>query len=57
MTIAGFLGGYEGLFIILRIGIPLLLIYLVVKEARKWNNMFKEILENQKEIIRKLEEK
>lgn len=56
MTIAGFLGGYEFLIIILTLAIPIILIYLVVRGVKKWNNSFKEISDNQKLIIKKLDE-
>ena len=56
MAIAVFLGGYEGLLIILILGIPILIGFYVVKEIKKRNNSINEISENQKVIIRKLEE-
>lgn len=56
MLICGYLGGYEGLLIILRLAIFITLIIIGVKLIRKWDNSLKQIKENQDLIIKRLDE-
>lgn len=57
MILGAFLGGYEALIIILILGIPILLIILVIRKFRQWDDSLKEISANQKLILEKMDER
>jgi len=56
MTIAGFIGGFESIIIILVYGAIITLIVLAIKKFKQWDEAIKEVSANQKLILEKLEE-